>query len=285
MQADSEYQVYSYRVDEALPTISDSVVRVAQLKNHSSLVISNTQLMANEATGAGGAVYATSATGLVLLCNMQITPDMGRDPFSLVFIQPVTCNCCICCSWGAVLCRRALCAALDCNVLYHLHWYQASHAYHAVLCMLWQPYSSALDLCIVPAAVTQVTAYLNTSDSLSTDVSICDSWIEGQNYSPRYGSVLALPAKQVRVSCAASTGNETQYSCSSSPDAFTANITDFWSTSQLDSSGVALSRLVLEVGVQDDLGQTVTKGVPCSACFDSFVIHAFWLGTLELELR
>ncbi|KAL3153693.1 hypothetical protein ABBQ32_013292 [Trebouxia sp. C0010 RCD-2024] len=184
--ADSEYQVYSYRVDEALPTISDSVVRVAQLKNHSSLVISNTQLMANEATGAGGAVYATSATGLVLLCNMQITPDM----------------------------------------------------------------------------VTQVTAYLNTSDSLSTDVSICDSWIEGQNYSPRYGSVLALPAKQVRVSCAASTGNETQYSCSSSPDAFTANITDFWSTSQLDSSGVALSRLVLEVGVQDDLGQTVTKGWP-----------------------
>lgn len=110
--------------------------------------------------------------------------------------------------------------------------------------------------------MTQVAAYLNTSDSISSDMSICNSWIEGQNYSPSYGSVLALPASKVRVSCGASTENEPPYRCSSSPDAFTANVTDFWSTSQLDSSGVAVSRLVLEVGVQDDLGQTVTKGVP-----------------------
>lgn len=113
-------------------------------------------------------------------------------------------------------------------------------------------------------AVTQVVAQLNTSDSLfpASASDMCDSWTEGQNLSPGYGNNVALPARQVRVSCGTPHGSKPQYNCSSSPDAVNTNITDFWSTNTLDDSGVALARLVLQVGVQDDLGQVVTAGQP-----------------------
>ena len=116
-------------------------------------------------------------------------------------------------------------------------------------------------------AVMQVVAQLNTSDSLfpASASDMCDSWTEGQNLSPGYGNVVALPAKQVRVSCSSPLGSKPQYNCFSSPDAFNTSITDFWSTSTLDEVGVALARLVLQARVQDDLSQVVTAGQYVSA--------------------
>lgn len=78
LQADSEYLMYRYNVDTSRPSFIDPVVRIAQVKNHSSLVISDTQLLSNEAKGAGGAVYVTSQAGVYMLCNLMNSADKGR---------------------------------------------------------------------------------------------------------------------------------------------------------------------------------------------------------------
>jgi len=91
MQADSEYLQYEYQARAEYPSPEDdlvhSVISSAQLKNSSSFVISNTELAYNEAQGAGGAVFATSQTGVYLLCdshdsswNMTTAGLAPRDP-------------------------------------------------------------------------------------------------------------------------------------------------------------------------------------------------------------
>ena len=112
-------------------------------------------------------------------------------------------------------------------------------------------------------AVLQIQAQLNiTSDALpASESDICDSWTGGLNTSPGYGDVIALPARKVYVNCTNFHTNSQAYSCSSNPDLSSMSITNFCSTSMLDPvSGLALSRLMLQAGVQDGLGQVVTAG-------------------------
>jgi len=91
---------------------------------------------------------------------------------------------------------------------------------------------------------------------------MCASWIEGQNSSPGYGNVMALPAQQVYTTCSNATSSSDNDICQSSLEVNTTAVTNFWSTNTLDTeSGSAASRLLLQAGVQDGLGQVVTAGL------------------------
>ena len=73
---------------------------------------------------------------------------------------------------------------------------------------------------------------------------------------------MALPAQQVYVTCSNATGSSDNYMCQSSIELNTTAVTNFWSTNTLDTaSGSAASRLLLQAGVQDGLGQVVTAGL------------------------
>ncbi len=73
---------------------------------------------------------------------------------------------------------------------------------------------------------------------------------------------MALPAQQVYVTCSNATGSNDNYMCQSSMESNTTAVTNFWSTKTLDTaSGSAASRLLLQAGVQDGLGQVVTAGL------------------------
>jgi len=73
---------------------------------------------------------------------------------------------------------------------------------------------------------------------------------------------MALPAQQVYVTCSNATGSSDNYMCQSSMELTTTAGTNFWSTNTLDmASGSAASRLLLQAGVQDGLGQVVTAGL------------------------
>ena len=104
LQADSEYLLYQYNVDASRPSFVDPVVRIAQVKNHSSLVISDTQLLSNEAKGAGGAVYVTSQAGVYILCKLMNSADKGRG-CTVTFQTSRSAN------WYAGLCKFGLCTA------------------------------------------------------------------------------------------------------------------------------------------------------------------------------
>ncbi len=73
---------------------------------------------------------------------------------------------------------------------------------------------------------------------------------------------MALPAQQVYTTCSNATSSSDNYICQSSLEVNTTAVTNFWSTNTLDTeSGSAASRLLLQAGVQDGLGQVVTAGL------------------------
>ena len=79
---------------------------------------------------------------------------------------------------------------------------------------------------------------------------------------------MALPAQQVYVTCSNATGNGGNYMCQSSTEVNTTAVKHFWSTNTLDTaSGSAVSRLLLQAGVQDGLGQVVTAGLYMCMCY------------------
>ena len=87
LQADSEHLDYEYRADAEYPSPEDSlihsVINAAQVKNSSSLMMSATHLAGNTAQGAGGAIFATSSTGVYLLCGSSNLADTGLSMLQL----------------------------------------------------------------------------------------------------------------------------------------------------------------------------------------------------------
>ena len=72
---------------------------------------------------------------------------------------------------------------------------------------------------------------------------------------------MALPAQQVYVTCSNASGSSETYMCHSNMEVNTTAVTNFWSTNTLNTeSGSAASKLLLQAGVQDGLGQVVTAG-------------------------
>ena len=85
---------------------------------------------------------------------------------------------------------------------------------------------------------------------------------------------MALPAQQVYVTCSNATDSSDNYMCQSSMEVNTTAVTNFWSTNTLDmASGSAASRLLLQAGVQDGLGQTVTAGL--YMCYATPFLHVY----------
>ncbi|KAL0038200.1 hypothetical protein WJX79_007783 [Trebouxia sp. C0005] len=120
----------------------------------------------------------------------------------------------------------------------------------------------------LPETAQQLQTQLNTSSSVvpAAASQLCASWIEGQNSSPGYGPVMALPAQQVYVTCSNASGSSETYMCHSNMEVNTTAVTNFWSTNTLNTeSGSAASKLLLQAGVQDGLGQVVTADWPTSS--------------------
>ncbi|DBA92625.1 TPA: hypothetical protein ACH3X1_002844 [Trebouxia sp. C0004] len=124
--------------------------------------------------------------------------------------------------------------------------------------------SSSFIMSAAHLAAQQLQTQLNASSSLVPAAAsrLCASWIEGQNSSPGYGHLMALPAQQVHVTCSNAIGSSDEYMCQSSLEVNSTAVTNFWSTNSLDmASGSAASRLLLQAGIQDGFGQVVTAGL------------------------
>ena len=83
-------------------------------------------------------------------------------------------------------------------------------------------------------------------------------WQTAQNSKTGYGPIFAFPASTLQVTCPDVTVH-LPYTCNSDKDHGTS-VSSFWSTTTLDTSGQPVAKLMLVVGLQDELGQTVVAG-------------------------
>ena len=121
----------------------------------------------------------------------------------------------------------------------------------------------------------EVIARLNTTAHAlpKSPSEVCPFWNTASNVSPGYGNVLAFPSKSMHAQCGKAPAYDTGYNCSSSysdsdlvydsnSNSASTTITNFWSTSLVSAyDGQPVASLMLDVSVEDDLGQQVAKGM------------------------
>lgn len=101
------------------------------------------------------------------------------------------------------------------------------------------------------------------NNSMAQDAVICPSWQSNTSHQSAYGPLFAFPASKLHAACPNIVQSMT-HTCTTLEDGSLA-VRNFWSTNTLDSiTGQPVARLMLDINLQDTLGQSVTAGMQCA---------------------
>ena len=124
-------------------------------------------------------------------------------------------------------------------------------------CASWGPNHQAWTAMCTGAPDVALDALNN---SMAQGTVTCPSWQSESSCQSAYGPLFAFPASKLHAACPNTTQSMT-HTCTTSEDGRPA-VSNFWSTNTLDSAtGQPVAKLMLDISLQDTLGQSVTAGL------------------------